>query len=142
MPFSYLRTVHFADTDAAGVVFFANYLAICHEAYEEALAAVGINLQAFFADTGTVVPIVKSEAEYLRPLACGDKLRIFVAPVGLSENAFEIRYEIFRLTPVEKRAAVLRTEHVCIDSKARGRKALPAALAAWVNSAQTPAALA
>jgi len=35
MPFTYSRTVHFADTDAAGVVFFANFLAICHEAYEE-----------------------------------------------------------------------------------------------------------
>jgi 1,4-dihydroxy-2-naphthoyl-CoA hydrolase len=134
MPFSYSRTVHFADTDAAGVVFFANYLAICHEAYEEALAAAGINLQTFFADTATVVPIAKSEAEYLRPLACGDKLRVSVAPKALSENSFEIRYELFRLAPVEKRAAVLRTEHVCIDSKVRGRKALPDALAAWVHA--------
>ena len=40
MPFSYSRSVRFADTDAAGVVFFANYLALCHEAYEEALAGL------------------------------------------------------------------------------------------------------
>ena len=46
MPFEYQRTVHFADTDAAGVVFFANYLAICHEAYEESLGAAGIGLAA------------------------------------------------------------------------------------------------
>jgi 1,4-dihydroxy-2-naphthoyl-CoA hydrolase len=32
MPFSHHRTVRFADTDAAGVVFFARTLAICHEA--------------------------------------------------------------------------------------------------------------
>ena len=38
MPFAYLRTIHFPDTDAAGVVFFPNYFAMCHEAYEEALS--------------------------------------------------------------------------------------------------------
>jgi len=49
MAFVYQRTIHFPDTDAAGVVFFPNYLAICHEAYEEALAAAGINVRAFFS---------------------------------------------------------------------------------------------
>jgi 1,4-dihydroxy-2-naphthoyl-CoA hydrolase len=134
MPFTYHRTVHFADTDAAGAVFFANYLAICHEAYEEALGAAGIELNSFFADTGVVVPIAKSEASYLRPLQVGDKLRVSVTPAKLGENSYEIRYEIFRLGPPEKVAGRVRTEHVCIDSKSRGRLALPAALAAWVSA--------
>ena len=45
MSFAYSRTIHFADTDAAGVVYFARYLSICHEAYEEALAAAGIDMK-------------------------------------------------------------------------------------------------
>ncbi|MFS8118916.1 MAG: acyl-CoA thioesterase, partial [Microcoleus sp.] len=45
MSFSYTRTVRFQDTDAAGVVYFANVLAMCHEAYEASLAASGINLK-------------------------------------------------------------------------------------------------
>jgi 1,4-dihydroxy-2-naphthoyl-CoA hydrolase len=133
MPFDYFRTVHFADTDAAGVVFFANYLAIAHEAYEEALAAAGINLATFFTDNGVVVPIAKSEAEYRRPLACGEKLRIAVRPALLSEHSFELHCEIFRLGPPEKSAARLRTEHVCIASATRARTPLPPALAAWVR---------
>src|SRR5882757_8238902 len=131
MPFTYPRTVHFADTDAAGVVFFPNYLVICHEAYEEALIAAGIELKTFFAQTGTVVPVVKSEAEYLRPLTCGDKLRVSVTPKGLTANSFELRFEITRLGP-DKLAARVHTEHVCIDAKTRERAALPAQLAAWV----------
>jgi len=134
MSFSYHRTVHFADTDAAGVVFFANYLAICHEAYEEALAAAGIELKGFFADTGVVVPIAKSEADYRRPLGCGEKLRVSVQPALLSENSFEIRFEIAKLGPPEKIAARIRTEHVCIASKTRERAPLPPALAAWVKA--------
>lgn len=135
MPFAYTRTIHFADTDAAGVVFFANYLAICHEAYEEALAAAGIPLGTFFADHGVVIPVGKSEASYLRPLACGDKVRVEVTPQALSENSYAIDYTVWKQGAAEKRAAVIRTEHVCISSETRERLPLPASLAAWVRSA-------
>src|SRR6266700_6886964 len=124
MPFSYQRTVHFADTDAAGVVFFANYLAICHEAYEESLAAAGIDLKTFFADNAVVVPIAKAEIEYLRPMACVEKLRITTEPTLLSENSYEIRFEIVKLGPPEKIAARLRTQHVCTSSLKRERAPL------------------
>lgn len=134
MPFNYTRTVRFADTDAAGVVFFANYLAFCHEAYEESLAASGIDLQTFFKNTGVVVPISKSEAAYLRPLQPGDKLRITVTPQLLTENSFAIDFEIHRVTTVEKIAARIRTEHVATSPSKRIRIALPADLAAWVDA--------
>jgi 1,4-dihydroxy-2-naphthoyl-CoA hydrolase len=134
MPFSYPRTVHFADTDAAGVVFFANYLAICHEAYEESLSAAGIELKTFFADNGIIIPVTKSEAEYLRPLGCGDKLGVSVQPKALSDNSYEIRFEITRLTGPAKCAARIRTEHVCIASATRARSPLPKAISDWIAS--------
>lgn len=134
MSFAYQRTIHFPDTDAAGVVFFANYLRICHEAYEEALHAAGIELKAFFSDTGVIVPVSKSEAEYLRPLACGDKLKVTVTPALLTENSFEIRYEVTRLGGGDKLAARVRTEHVCTSRQKSGRVPLPPALAAWVRA--------
>jgi 1,4-dihydroxy-2-naphthoyl-CoA hydrolase len=134
MPFDYRRTVHFADTDAAGVVFFANYLAICHEAYEESLSASGIELKGFFADNGIVIPVAKSEAEYLRPISCGDRLRVSVRPNLLSEHSFEIHFEITRLGAPDKSAARIRTEHVCVASASRGHRALPDPLLAWVRA--------
>jgi len=134
VPFNYDRTVHFSDTDAAGVVFFANYLTICHEAYEESLSASGIDLKTFFADNGVIVPVAKSEADYRRPLSCGDKLRVSVQPAMLSDDSYEIRFEITRLGTPGKTAARIRTEHVCIDSGTRARRALPESLSAWVRA--------
>jgi 1,4-dihydroxy-2-naphthoyl-CoA hydrolase len=131
--FTYPRTIHFSDTDAAGVVFFANTQAICHEAYEEALSAAGIELHAFFSAQSLIVPIGKAEAEYLRPLAVGDKVRVAVTPAPLSENSYEVRFEIIKLGPKEKAAARIRTEHVCLDAATRKRTPLPPALAAWVK---------
>lgn len=132
MPFSYNRTIHFADTDAAGVVFFANFLAICHEAYEESLMASDIALKTFFAENAVIVPIVKSEADYLRPLFCGDKLRVRVTPAAISENSFEIRFEMVKVGLVEKVAARVHTVHVCTSPGKRERALLPPALAKWI----------
>jgi 1,4-dihydroxy-2-naphthoyl-CoA hydrolase len=134
VPFSYPRTIHFADTDAAGVVFFANLLAICHEAYEESLAASGIELAGFFRDNDVVVPIVATDASFLRPLAAGDRVRVSAEPAALGEDSFEVRYEIVKSGPGAGKAAVrARSEHVCIDAKTRRRRALPPRLAAWAG---------
>lgn len=133
MPYSYERTIRFADTDAAGVVFFPNYLVLCHEAYEEALAAAGLDLRAFFSgQDGLVLPISRSEADYLRPLQVGDKVRVTLTPARLTEASFALDYEIVKSGPSAKRAARVRTEHVCIATSTRERAPLPPAIAAWV----------
>ncbi len=132
MSFNYQRTIHFSDTDAAGVVFFANYLAICHEAYEEALANAGIGIREFFSNRGAVVPVSKSNAEFIRPLYCGDKLRVSVGPVLLTPDSYAVEYEMVKLGSSEKLVCHARTSHVCIDSATRERIALPPELAAWI----------
>lgn len=134
MPFTYERTVHFPDTDAAGVVFFARYFSIAHEAYEEALAAAGVDLATFFSAQGVIVPIAKAEAEYLRPLQAGDRLRVSVAPARLTTERFALTTEIHRLGKIAKIAARLRTEHICITADTRQRAPLPIDLATWVDA--------
>ncbi len=134
MPFIYERTIHFSDTDAAGVVFFANYLSICHEAYEEALAAAGLPVRTFFSNTEVMVPVSKSSADYLRPLYCGDKVRVSVTPTLINENSFAIEYDIVRLRTSEKLAGHVRTAHLCIHSTTREHAALPPALLAWIQA--------
>ncbi len=67
MGFIYQRVVRFQDTDAAGVVYFANILAICHEAYEASLADSGINLRLFFGGGNIAVPITHSSADFFVP---------------------------------------------------------------------------
>lgn len=134
MPFTYERTIRLVDTDAAGIVFFANYLAICHEAYEAALAAAGLPVQSFLGGGDLIVPIAKSSAEYLRPLRCGDVVQVELKPTRLSETSFAIAYEITRLGPPAKLAGRAVTEHVVTSRTKKGRAPLPAALAAWVNA--------
>ena len=132
MSFTHHRTVRLADTDAAGVVFFARTLMLCHEAYEESLSRAGLDLKQFLGGADLIIPISKSEADYLRPLVCGDKLKITVKPTALSESSFALDFEVTKIGPPDKLAARVRTEHVATSLAKRARIPLPPALTAWI----------
>jgi 1,4-dihydroxy-2-naphthoyl-CoA hydrolase len=132
MPFSHNRTVRFQDTDAAGVVYFANVLSICHEAYEASLAASGINLKSFFNNPTAAIPIIHASVDFLRPMFCGDKLLIHLTPQQLGENKFEIAYQIVAASSSEQQLAKAITRHVCINPITRTRTQLPEAITHWL----------
>ncbi|MBW4666765.1 MAG: acyl-CoA thioesterase [Cyanomargarita calcarea GSE-NOS-MK-12-04C] len=130
MPFTYERTVRFQDTDAAGVVYFTNVLAICHEAYEESLAASGINIKDFFTNPSVAFPIVHANVDFFRPMFCGDKLVIRLIPQKLGVDKFEINYEILVADLVVTKAI---TRHVCIDANTRSKRELTSKMMEWVE---------
>lgn len=133
MSFTYNRTVHFQDTDAAGVVYFANVLSICHEAYEAALAQLGINLKLFFTQPAVAIPIVHASVDFFRPMFCGDQLQIYLTPQKLGEAKFEITYQI-TATSSEQLLAQAVTRHVCINPTTRTKVQLPEEILHWISS--------
>ncbi len=135
MAFVHHRTIRFADTDAAGVVYFANLLSICHEAYEAALAAAGINLKTFFRGETIAIPIVHAEADYWQPFFCGEVCVITLSPVLLSPHKFEIRYRLQHPDQIgtDKAAGQAQTLHICIDRQSRERTPLPPELHQWLT---------
>ena len=134
MPFTYTRTVHFQDTDAAGVVYFANVLAMCHEAYEASLAASGINLKAFFSNPEVAFPIIHASVDFYRPMFAGDRLMIQLTPKQVTGDEFEIAYLVFLAGELAGRsAAKALTKHVCIDAVSRTRKQLSEDLMQWMS---------
>ena len=134
MSFVYKRTIHFSDTDAAGIVFFARYLSICHEAFEEALAAEGIPISDFFSGKGMITPIAHSEADYLRPLFVGDEIEVRLkGELGAEASVFIVNYEITRKG---RHIARVQTRHVCVSAKNRERVPVPDALSKWLETFQ------
>lgn len=132
MAFSYTRTVRFKDTDAAGVVYFANVLAICHEACEESLATSGINLKSFFSNPAFTIPIVHASVDFLRPMFCGDQLLINLITKQRSRDEFEIGYQVLEAA-ADKVVAKAITRHVCIEPISRTRKELPTEMIQWLQ---------
>ncbi|PZV11953.1 MAG: 1,4-dihydroxy-2-naphthoyl-CoA hydrolase [Pseudanabaena sp.] len=134
--FIYDRTIHFRDTDAAGVVYFANGLSICHESYEASLAASGIELQSFFRGGAIAVPITHASIDFFKPMFCGDRIVVSLIKTLLSPESFQIEYQLF-IEGVEKNAiAKALTKHVCIDSITRKRCNLSQELIKWIEFTQ------
>jgi 1,4-dihydroxy-2-naphthoyl-CoA hydrolase len=130
MPFSYNYTVQFRDTDAAGVVYFANIISICHVAYEASLIAAEIELKSFVNNPEFAIPIAHVSADFLRPLYCGDRIKIELTPTRIDESKFEIAY---RILIDERVSATVTTRHVAIAPQLRKRRDLPASIVNWLS---------
>jgi 1,4-dihydroxy-2-naphthoyl-CoA hydrolase len=128
--FHYDRTIRFNDTDGAGVVYFANLMSICHEAYEASLVAAGIDMPAYFRGHPVAVPITHSSIDFRRALKCGDPLQIALQISALDESRFAIDYH---LTRNSEEIATGRTEHVSIDSDSQTKVPFPLDLRLWLH---------
>lgn len=134
----YHRVIRFHETDAAGVVYFANILTLCHEAYEASLAATGIDVRLFFGGGDLAVPVVHGSVDFRRPLHCGDQVAIALTPRQLDDSTFEISYCL--TNAAQKTVATALTRHVCIDSASRQRQPFSLELARWLSANPAPAA--
>jgi 1,4-dihydroxy-2-naphthoyl-CoA hydrolase len=136
MSFSYDYTIQFRDTDAAGVGYFASIVSICHVAYEASLIETGIDLKLFVSNPEFAVPITQVAADFLRPLYCGDRVTILLAPAEIDRGKFEIKYQILTIDPqsIDRQilAATVATRHVAIDPQTRKRQDLPGSISQWL----------
>ena len=73
-PFRLPLRVYYEDTDAAGVVYHANYLKFMERARTEWLAATGHPLAAFEREHGVVFVVHRCEIDYHRPARLNDVL--------------------------------------------------------------------
>ncbi|MGK7883761.1 MAG: acyl-CoA thioesterase [Crocosphaera sp.] len=130
---TYYRTIHFSDTDAAGVVYFSTLLSICHEAYENSLQVAGIELKSFFTSSDIAIPIVHADIDFYQPLFCGDRIQVNLISTQLNATEFEINYQIFSENSLDKMLAQATTKHVSINSKIRKRSNLPSFIVKWLE---------
>ncbi|HYT96989.1 MAG TPA: YbgC/FadM family acyl-CoA thioesterase, partial [Casimicrobiaceae bacterium] len=70
--------VYYEDTDAAGVVYYANYLKFMERARTEWLAALGFPLAAFERSYGIAFVVHRLEIDFLQPARLNDTLDVTV----------------------------------------------------------------
>ena len=133
MTFIYSRTVYLNDTDAAGVVYFASAMQMCHEAYEESLIVTGINLQEIIKQGKIALPLTHAEIDFFHPLFLGDRLNIQLTTQQLKASKFAIAYSIYSISNPQKIAIKAKTQHVCINPQSRTRIPLPEKFLQWVE---------
>ena len=74
MAFEFPIRVYWEDTDAGGIVFYANYLKYFERARTEWLRALGIGQWALREQTGGMFVVADATLKYLRPARLDDEL--------------------------------------------------------------------
>jgi len=112
---NYKTTVRMHQTDAAGVVFYANLFVMAHDCYENRLeqyASLSEILQR-----NIHIPIVRAEADYRLPIRLSDQITIELTLAKKQKTSFTLEYT-FKNANGEIVAQV-QTVHVVIDSRTR-----------------------
>jgi acyl-CoA thioester hydrolase len=78
-PFRFSLRIYWEDTDAGGVVFYANYLKFFERARTEWLRALGFGQQQLKVDNGLMFVVTHTAVSYLQPARLDDELELTVA---------------------------------------------------------------
>jgi 4-hydroxybenzoyl-CoA thioesterase len=110
------RPIRFQDVDAAGLVFFPNYLAYAHEAMEALFEPLAGGYTRLILERRIGLPAVRVEAEFVAPMRFGELLAIEVSVARLGNRSLTLRFQFRR--PDGTRVAETRHTVVTTDLEA------------------------
>ena len=107
-------TVYFEDTDAYGIVYYANYLKFMERARSDMIRAVGVDQAAELLASGSAYAVVEVDIKYRRPARLGDDLQVVSAVEQVRACSVDIHQRVMRgaelLTDARVTAAFLDGE--------------------------------
>ncbi|MNR84351.1 Acyl-CoA thioester hydrolase YbgC [compost metagenome] len=120
--FTWTIRVYYEDTDAGGVVFYANYLKFFERARTEWLRSSGIS-QQLMTETHGVMFVVKSTAlDYHAPAKLDNELKLTVVVERMGRASVQFLQEAWRVTtgPDGEQHELLATGRIkvgCVDTQ-------------------------
>jgi len=127
-PFAWPLRVYYEDTDAQGLVYFANYFKFMERARTEWIRALGIEQDVMLHDERRCFVVVETQAAFITPAKFNDQL---VATARMSEHTratFLIEQNIYRDSLDGELLCRGTTKAAFIDADTLRPLRLPAAL--------------
>lgn len=123
MTFRWPVRVYWEDTDAGGVVYYANYLRFMERARTEWLRAHGFEQDVLRDEAGVVFVVRRAEIDYLAPARFNDALDVSVDLHETGRASLSVRQELTRGTHCLARAVVTLA---CVDAAVFKAARIPA----------------
>ena len=131
--FSLPIRIYVEDTDAGGIVFYANYLKFMERARTELMRVLGFDKPALFDGMQFVVQEVA--VKYHSPAVLDDEIVVTAVLSRVSRARFEMTQQVFRGT-VSKPEELLAEGSVkvaCIDAQSKRPKGMPKSMFEILN---------
>jgi acyl-CoA thioester hydrolase len=120
--FSILSRVYWEDTDAGGVVYYANYLKFMERCRTEWLRALGVDQLQLRMARGLQFAVVNVAVDFLRPAVLNDEILVTAELVRLSGATINFKQTIMR---GELQLIDASTRVACLDSGTLKPRAIP-----------------
>lgn len=95
-PFSWPVRVYYEDSDAQGLVYFANYFKFMERARTEWLRSLGVEQDVLLREERRLFVVVDTQAEFLKPARFNERLLVTVGLTGRARASFSMEQKIFR----------------------------------------------
>jgi acyl-CoA thioester hydrolase len=95
-PFAWPVRVYYEDTDAQGLVYYANYFKFMERARTEWLRSLGVEQDALMRDERRIFVVVDTRADFLEPARFNEELMVTAGLEQLTRASFQIVQDIFR----------------------------------------------
>ena len=129
-PFEWPVRVYYEDTDAAGVVYYANYLKFMERARTEWLRALGFE-QTDLVERFSAVFVVRAiSIEYLLAARFNDALRVTVELIKVGAGQIELEQRVMKEDALIAAASV---KIVCVEARTFRVMRIPRELAATIK---------
>ena len=97
--FAHTLRIYWEDTDAGGVVFYANYLKFFERARSEWLRTYGFGQERLRLDTGVMFVVTDTAVRYRQPAKLDDVLEVSVDVTDARLASLHIRQQAWRQEP-------------------------------------------
>ena len=97
-PYRHAVRVYWEDTDAGGIVFYANYLKYFERARTEWLRSLGVQQQALREASGAIFVVSDTQLRFLRPARLDDLLDVSAALVDAGRASMQLAQQAWRGT--------------------------------------------
>ena len=126
--FTFQTRVYWEDTDAGGIVYYANYLKFMERARTELLRSFGIHQNQLAQDEGVMFAIVSVSIDYLLPARLDDLLMITCRIMSEGRASFAFSQDVYREQVGGELLTRARTRAACLDCETLRPRRLPATL--------------
>jgi len=95
-PFQWPVRVYYEDTDAQGVVYYANYFRFLERTRTEWLRTLGVDMVALAENERRIFVVAEIQTKFHAPARLSDELVVTARLTNLSRVAFDIEQNIYR----------------------------------------------
>ncbi len=127
-PFEWPVRVYYEDTDAQGVVYYANYFRFLERARTEWLRSLGVDMVGLMEEQRRIFVVAEVQARFLAPARLSDQLIVTARLQIVTRVSFDIEQNIYRDSIDGKLLMAASVKAAYLDADTMRPKRIPSSL--------------